>query len=311
MLKRIILFSIFLSLFIDLSIGQTKVAGIYTDSTGQVYIQANLPAYFFISPAEKPEQKVLIPSQDPKSNPMYFDGDGIHYIRIQDAESNSPINFKIIADGIAPKVKVTFSSGLLMSSGKRFYVEAGSFAKLSAKDNASGVKDIFASINGSPFSKTEKEVQIGNGSDNTLRVFSIDNVGNISDTSEYRVITAVDAIVKINNIYFDTNSTKLRPDGKTELNELAKVLADYPEIRIELRAHTDSRGDANYNLLLSERRAETVANYLVYKGIESKRLVYKGYGDTCPVNECVKGVQCTEEKLQENRRVEFKILPFK
>ncbi|MHC1702988.1 MAG: OmpA family protein [Tenuifilaceae bacterium] len=311
MIKKLLLFSFGIFFVTQLAFGQQKVAGFYVDSMGQVYIQADLPAYFFIAPAENPNEKVLIPSQDPKSNPMYFDGNGIHFIRVLDAESKTPINYKIIADGMAPKVSIKFNKGLLINSGKRFYVEAGSKAMVTAKDNFSGVKSIYGSLNGTSFSPINESIDIGNESDNVLRVYAVDNVGNISDTAQYRIITAVDAIVKINNIYFDTNSSKLRSEGKTELNELVDVLAEYPEIRIELRAHTDSRGDSNYNLILSQNRAEAVANYLVYKGIYSNRLVYKGYGDSSPVNECAKGVDCSEEKLQENRRVEFKILPFK
>jgi len=311
MIKKHLLFSFGIFFLMQLTFGQKKEAGIYVDSLGQIYIQSDLPAYFFIAPEEKPNEKVLIPSQDPKSNPMYFDGNGIHYIRVLDAESKSPINYKIIADGIAPKVSLKFKSGLLMNSGKRFYVEVGSKATVIAKDYFSGVKSIYGSFNGSSFTLINESIDIGNDSDNVLRVYAVDNVGNISDTSQFRIITAVDAIVKIKNIYFDTNSSKLRSEEKTELNELVSVLVEYPEISIELRAHTDSRGDSNYNLILSQNRAQTVANYLVYKGIKANRLVYKGYGDTSPINECVKGVVCSEEKLQENRRVEFKILPFK
>lgn len=311
MIKKLFLLILFIPVMVPLSKGQQKEAGIYTDSTGQVFVQANMPAYFFISPADNVDQKVLIPSQDPKSNPMYFDGNGTHYIRVQDAESKSPVTFKIYADGIAPKIALKFGSGQLITSGKRFYVEAGSIAEVIVKDNLSGVRDVFASLNGATFSKIGSSINIGRESDNNLQIYAVDNVGNVSDTNTFRVITAVDAIVKINNVYFDINSSRLRPESKNELNELAQVLSEFPELRIELRAHTDSQGDSNYNLKLSERRAEAVANYLVFKGIKSKRLIYKGYGDTCPVNECVKGVTCSEEKLQENRRVEFKILPIK
>lgn len=311
MLKNIFLLLVFTLILAQISEGQQNEDGVYVDSLGQVYIKANKPIYFFIAPSEHSDEKVLIPSQDPKTNPMYFDGNGARYLSVIDDNSKNPITFKVFADGFAPKISLRFKSGLLMNSGKRFYVDNGSKAIVIAKDNLAGVRSIYASINGSLFNQVSSDLDIGSESDNILRIYAIDNVGNISDTAQFRVITAVDAIFKINNIYFDTNSSKLRPEGKTELNDLVQALADYPEIKIELRAHTDSRGDSEYNLILSEQRAESVANYIIYKGINSERLVFKGYGDTTPVNECAKGVDCSEEKLQENRRVEFKILPFK
>jgi len=310
MIKRISLKLLLITAFSPLLMGQQKESGFYVDSLGQVYIQANLPAYFFIAPDSKPESRILLTSKDPKSNPMYFDGNGTHYIRTIDAETNKLVSFKVYADGIAPKVNLRFKNVLLKNSRKRFYVEVGSRADLLAKDNLSGVRDVFVSIDDSDFTNT-KTVLFDKERDYLVKTFAIDNVGNISDTIQYRVITAVDSIVKIKNIYFDIDSPNLRSASKVELDEFIQVLTEYPEIRIELRAHTDCRGSADYNLKLSEMRAEVVVNYLIEKGINRNRLTFKGLGDTCPVNECTKDVTCTEEKHQENRRVEFKILPIK
>jgi len=310
MIKKITLGLFLITAITPLLMGQQKESGIYVDSLDQVYVQANMPAYFFIAPDNNPESRVQITSKDPKSNPMYFDGNGVHYIRSIDAETNKVVSFRIFADGIAPKVSLVFKKGLLMHAGKRFYVEEGSIADLLAKDNLSGTRSVFVSIDGSDFRNTNT-VLFDKGSDYSVKTYAIDNVGNISDTLQFRVITAVNSIVKINNIYFDTNSSKLRPESKVELDEFVQVFMEYPEIKIELRAHTDCRGEAAYNLKLSEMRAESVVNYLIYKGISKNRLTFKGFGDTSPVNECFKGVNCSEEKHQENRRVEFKILPFK
>jgi outer membrane protein OmpA-like peptidoglycan-associated protein len=293
-----------------ITVAQQGEAGLYVDSIGQVYVQANKPAYFFIAPDSKPDSRILVPSKDPKSNPMYFDGNGIHYIRTNDAETNKPVSFKIYADGIAPKVTLHFNQGLLMNSGNRFYVDLSSSAVLRAKDNFSGVKGILISIDGSEF-EISNLVFFNNEKDYSVKAFAIDNVGNISDTTQFRVITAVNSIVKMNNVYFDINSSILRPESKSELDEFVKVLTEYPEIRIELRAHTDCRGDAMYNQQLSERRAEAIVNYLILKGIANARLSFKGFGDTSPMNECVKGVNCPDDKHQANRRVEFRILPIK
>ncbi len=310
MIRKILLEIILIFATAQLSLGQQGETGIYVDSLGQVYVQANKPVYFFIAPDSKQDSRILVPSKDPKSNPMYFDGNGTHYLRTQDSETNKPVRFKIYADGIAPKVKLQFKHGILINSSKRLYVEEGSKADIIAKDNLSGVRNVFVSIDGSEFTFS-KTVTFDKGNDFLLKTFAVDNVGNISDTLQFRVITALDSIVKINKIYFDSNSSTLRPESKTELNELVQVLNEYTEIRIELRAHTDSRGDDEYNLHLSERRAEAIVNYLIYNGISKTRLSYKGFGSTYPLNECVKGVICSDDKHQKNRRVEFKILPIK
>lgn len=310
MIKKIILKLLLIGAFTPLLMGQQKGAGIYVDSLDQVFVQANMPAYFFIAPDNKQDSRIPIASKDPNSNPMYFDGNGTHYIRTVDASTNKLVSFKILADGIAPKVRLSFKNVLLKNSQKRFYVEIGTKAEVIAKDNLSGVQGVFVSIDNSAFTSM-KTITFDKERDYTVKTFAIDNVGNISDTLKINVITAVDSIVKIKNIYFDTNSSRLRPESKAELDEFIQVLKEFPEIRIELRAHTDSRGDALYNLNLSESRAEAIVNYIIYKGIAKNRLTFKGYGDTSPVNECKKGVTCSEEKHQENRRVEFKLLPIK
>ncbi len=240
--------------------GQEEIAGIYADSTGQVYIQAKKPAYFFIAPTANPAEKINIPNNDPKSNPMYFDGNGVHYVRLLDPKTNTIVKYKIFADGIPPKVSIHFSKGLIMNSNLRYYTDKGAIANLVGKDNMSGVKEIYFSVNNESFRRFTSALVFFYETDYHLRVFSVDNVGNVSDTVLFRVITAVNSVVQMNNIYFDTGSANLRPESKKELNEFAEALTQYPEIKIEIRAHTDSRGDANFNQQLSELRAKSVVN---------------------------------------------------
>jgi outer membrane protein OmpA-like peptidoglycan-associated protein len=310
MIKKIILNLLLITAFFQTVNGQQKESGIFVDSLGQVYLQTNMPAYFFIAPENNQGLKTLITSDDPKSNPMYFDGNGTHYLKTLDAKTNKVVSFKILADGIAPVVKLKFNNLLVNSPRKRFYVELGSVATIQATDNLSGVRSVFVSVDHSDYSNVTT-VRFDKERDYSLKTFAIDNVGNISDTVEFRVITAVDSIFKFKNIYFDVDSSGLRPESKIELDDFVQILKEYPEIRIELRAHSDSRGDDTYNLNLSKTRAETVVKYLISKGIDKNRLSFKGYGNTQPVNECKKGVECSEEKYQMNRRVEFRILPIK
>jgi len=108
---------------------------------------------------------------------------------------------------------------------------------------------------------------------------------------------------KIDNIYYDTNSSALRPDSYTALNDLLWMLAENPTITIEIGAHTDSKGDKGYNQKLSLERAESVVNYLTASGVARDRLIAKGYGETIPI-----ATNDSEENRQLNRRTEFKII---
>lgn len=115
-------------------------------------------------------------------------------------------------------------------------------------------------------------------------------------------------VVVLRNIYFDFDKSDIRPDAALELDKIAAFLNSDPSVRIELSAHADSRGSHEYNMKLTQRRADSSVAYLVSKGIAADRLVAKGYGFTKLANHCAKGVECTEEEHQWNRRVEFFVI---
>ena len=110
-------------------------------------------------------------------------------------------------------------------------------------------------------------------------------------------------------ILYDYNSAKITPASEKIIDEyLLKLMRDKPGLRIELSSHTDSRGNDDYNMSLSQQRAQSVVNYLVAKGIARDRLVARGYGETRLKNRCSNGVNCSEEEHQQNRRTEFRII---
>lgn len=115
-------------------------------------------------------------------------------------------------------------------------------------------------------------------------------------------------VVKIENIYYDLNKAKIRTDATPELDKLADMMYQYPDMRIELRSHTDSRADKSSNLKLSALRAQAVVDYLMSKGIVPYRMRAVGYGESAPINQCIDDVPCTEEEHQQNRHTEFKVL---
>ncbi|WP_299058541.1 OmpA family protein [uncultured Polaribacter sp.] len=106
-------------------------------------------------------------------------------------------------------------------------------------------------------------------------------------------------------IYFDLNSSYLRPSAKFILDDIVRVIRNNPGTKINCASHTDSRADYKYNQWLSLRRAKRTADYIISKGIDPSRITYNGYGETMFVNNCYDDVPCTEEEHQLNRRTEF------
>ena len=113
--------------------------------------------------------------------------------------------------------------------------------------------------------------------------------------------------IVLENIYFDLNKWDIKPDAARILDILIELLNKYPEMYIEIDAHTDSRATATYNLMLSDRRAKATLEYLVKNGINRKRLKSKGYGESQPLIECANR-NCSEQEHSINRRCEFIIL---
>lgn len=113
---------------------------------------------------------------------------------------------------------------------------------------------------------------------------------------------------EIENVFFAFDSDILLESSFPALEEVKNILIKESEIVVEISGHTDSRGDDRYNQLLSQKRADAVVNYLIDHGISPERLVGIGYGESRLKNECSNGVACSDERHQENRRVEFEII---
>jgi len=107
----------------------------------------------------------------------------------------------------------------------------------------------------------------------------------------------------LKNIFYTTDSYELIDKSVAELTKLLEFMNNNPGLRIEISGHTDNVGTTEYNKELSDNRAKSVYNYLIAKGINLKRLTYKGYGETQPIS-----TNDTELGKAENRRTEIKIL---
>ena len=119
----------------------------------------------------------------------------------------------------------------------------------------------------------------------------------------------INKVFVLENIYYNFNKYDIRPDAALEVDKLVQLLADNPEIKIELSSHTDSVDTQEYNTWLSQKRAESAVDYIVKQGIAPDRLVAKGYGESMPIarNTNPDGSDNTKGR-DKNRRTEFKIL---
>lgn len=143
--------------------------------------------------------------------------------------------------------------------------------------------------------------------------YSVSNNIDLLTESSFREITVdiimqsvsslTETAITLNNIYFDFDRFELKPESFVELDRVYKFLSDNPGVKIEISAHTDSRGSDDYNLELSQKRAESVVKYLASKNIDPARLSAKGYGETKPLFD-----NSTEEGMAKNRRVEMRVI---
>jgi outer membrane protein OmpA-like peptidoglycan-associated protein/tetratricopeptide (TPR) repeat protein len=117
--------------------------------------------------------------------------------------------------------------------------------------------------------------------------------------------------IVVENIYYGFDSANIRSDAAVELDKLARFLQDNPQIKIELGSHTDNLGDDEYNLGLSQRRAESAVNYIISQGVDKNRIRARGYGETRPIaaNSNPDGSDNPEGR-QKNRRTEIKVFEY-
>ena len=165
-----------------------------------------------------------------------------------------------------------------------------------------------------PNNKDLKIVGAKAGYLNAVQTFSTKNLSfdSTSNTTTINLKLSLDKIYEdkeiiIDNIYYDYDKWDIKEDAKPALDYLAGLMKDNPQIKIQLSSHTDCRGDEAYNLELSQKRAQSVVDYLINKDIPASRLVAKGYGESMLLETCI-CEKCTEQQHQTNRRTTFKIV---
>lgn len=164
---------------------------------------------------------------------------------------------------------------------------------------------------------------------NVKQEFESDSEEADADYAVDFVLAAINKPQVVENIFYDFDKATLRPESKEALDEMARMLADNPNVTIEMSSHTDRHGSDRYNESLSDRRAKSVVDYLIAAGVDPKRLTWKGYGESRPkkvtkrINkefpQFEEGTELTEDYIltldpeqqeiadQINRRTEFEV----
>ncbi|KFF04449.1 OmpA family protein [Flavobacterium reichenbachii] len=142
------------------------------------------------------------------------------------------------------------------------------------------------------------------------------NEGEVKDVN-FELVNYDDLVVKkkgvekvdVNPIYFDYDKFDITPKAIEELSKVVFVMKNFPNIKIKIESHTDSRGKDAYNLKLSDNRAKSTRDYILSQEIDPSRIESAiGYGETRLINKCKNGVKCTEEEHVLNRRSDFIII---
>jgi outer membrane protein OmpA-like peptidoglycan-associated protein len=143
-----------------------------------------------------------------------------------------------------------------------------------------------------------------------------------SERKEYSTITTLPGITDLRlflkpitigslisfQLNYAPNEDKIDESNEAEATYILDFLTENINIAVELSAHTDARGDAAYNLALTQKRADNLKKYLLEKGILANRILAKGYGETRPLNQCSDNVKCSTDEHLVNRRIELVVL---
>lgn len=115
--------------------------------------------------------------------------------------------------------------------------------------------------------------------------------------------------IDINPIFFEYDKSAITPQAATELDKVVFVMTRFPNVKIKIESHTDSRGKDAYNLKLSDARAKSTETYILSKGIDASRIQSAiGYGESRLTNKCANGIKCTEAQHLANRRSDFIVI---
>lgn len=212
------------------------------------------------------------------------------------------------------KVPPPIIKGTIVAEVSQIPIEGATVTLQNEKDGS--VESVVTGIDGKYEFQPKKEGEYSVTAIKDKYAVNTENIGKVKPTKKGPAtleqnmgLVGTGDIFRLDNIYYNYGQFFIRPDAIKELEtKLVPLLRKYPEMRIEIRSHTDSRSSDAFNMKLSENRARAVVDYLATRGIDVARVEAKGYGESELLNNCDNGAACTEEQHQANRRTEFKIL---
>ena len=212
------------------------------------------------------------------------------------------------------KVPPPIIKGTIVAEVSQIPIEGATVTLQNEKDGS--VESIVTGVDGKYEFQPKKEGEYSVTAIKDKYAVNTENIGKVKPTKKGPAtleqnmgLVGTGDIFRLDNIYYNYGQFFIRPDAIKELEaKLVPLLRKYPEMRIEIRSHTDSRSSDAFNMKLSENRARAVVDYLATRGIDVARVEAKGYGESELLNNCDNGAACTEEQHQANRRTEFKIL---
>jgi outer membrane protein OmpA-like peptidoglycan-associated protein len=212
-----------------------------------------------------------------------------HYFNVTDSGSSTNINDFSVK--VIDNKNIIFREDQHLNSGFKF----------TFKDNCS--KKIKIQILAKNYQTSTLEIKLTDGNfDHNISLVS-------SILQEKYIVLEDDKVkIKIDNIYFDSDSYNLTFDAMKKLDVLIAIMTKYPNIKIKISSHTDANGSKIYNQKLSTNRAISIKNYIWSRNISKERIFGKGYGEEELINNCKDNVFCEEYKHAENRRTEFEIV---
>lgn len=245
--------------------------------------------------------KTIVKSEDVVKNTSKNDADKKNNKKIYLALKTMAFKLEsFVLNTDRAKIKLPFSSVKIMINGKEF-------------NNGSTDKNGLYILEIPPDAEIDVSVSKDTYLSNSIKfdTRSLLNTSESSSTINKEVV--LDQLLKgreiqLENIYYEYDKWDITSEAEISLNKLIKIMKDNPQIYIELGSHTDCRGAEDYNQELSQKRAQSAIDYMVYKGkIEPARMQAKGYGEGNLADSCLCDI-CTETQHLSNRRTTFKIL---
>lgn len=179
------------------------------------------------------------------------------------------------------------------------FMDQASGAKIQCTTNAQGKCNVLL-----PEGKTYNALLVNFAGKNDAQVLEIPSHPQaVAYDYQLQRLAPVFKSITLDNVEFETNSAQITRDSYPYLDDLADYLAFDTGLRIEISGHTDNVGNDDYNLTLSQKRANSIRTYLIGKGISGDRIVARGYGENQPIAD-----NSTEEGRKRNRRIEVHVI---